>query len=268
MVRRVITAVIWLLVALPAVLLGGFFFFALMSLFVVMAAYEYVHMFRARGHHPALGVTAGGTFLLLIARAFFPESAGMVLTGLILVALTIHLLDYERGRNGAALDFTITAAGIIYLGWIGAYLYDLRALPNGGWWTMLVLPTVWMADTAAYMIGARYGRHKMAPRLSPKKSWEGYLAGVLTGTFYGGFFAWAYSWLGPLQVTVGQGMLLGWVLSSLTALGDLGESLFKRESGLKDSGAFFPGHGGAFDRIDSWLWAAVIGVYWIRTFFL
>ncbi len=268
MVRRALTALIWLAIAMPAVLLGGFFFFALVSFFVILAAYEYVKMFQARDYQPSLTVTVGGTWIVLIARAFYPDQAGMILTLVILLALTVHLLAYERGRNGAATDFAIAVGGIVYLGWIGAYLYDLRALPNGGWWVMLVLPTVWMADAAAYMIGSQYGRRKLAPRLSPNKSWEGYLAGVFTGTLYGGFFAHVYSWLGPLHITFGQGMLLGLVLSLLTTLGDLGESLFKRESGIKDSGSFFPGHGGAFDRIDSWLWAAVIGVYWIRHFFI
>jgi phosphatidate cytidylyltransferase len=108
----------------------------------------------------------------------------------------------------------------------------------------------------------------MTPRLSPKKSWEGYWAGVFMGTLYGAFFAYAYSTYGPLHVSIGQGLLLGFVLSTVTTLGDLGESLFKRFGAMKDSGNFLPGHGGAFDRIDSLIWGAVIGVYWIRFFFL
>ena len=125
-----------------------------------------------------------------------------------------------------------------------------------------------MADSGAYSIGARYGKHKLAPRLSPKKSWEGYLTGVFTGTLYGGFFALAYSTWGPLEISIGQGAVLGLVLSVIAPLGDLGESLFKRPVGIKDSGTFIPGHGGAFDRLDSWLWAAVIGYYYIQWFLI
>jgi phosphatidate cytidylyltransferase len=239
-----------------------------------------VQMFRAIKMEPAMLVTVGGTLLLLITRsqsathflfpsaAFSPQWAELILTCLVLVAMAVHLYAYERGRDQAALDFVITVGGFVYLGWIGAYLVNLRELPNGGWWLMFILPTVWMADSAAYMLGAKYGKHKLAPRLSPKKSWEGYFAGVFTGTLYGGFFAYVYSWLGPLHVTIWQGALLGLVLSIITTLGDLGESLFKRQGGIKDSGTLFPGHGGAFDRIDSWLWAAVIGVFWVQTFFL
>ena len=280
MLKRTVTALLLLAIAMPAVLFGGVWFFLLIGFFIVMASWEYVLMFRTVKMEPAALVTVGGTILLLatrsqsVTRFFFPSAAfstqwaELTLTCLVLVAMAVHLLAFERGRDQAALDFVITVGGFVYLGWVGAYLVDLRELPNGGWWLMFILPTVWMADSGAYMLGVKYGKHKLAPRLSPKKSWEGYFAGVFSGTLYGGFFAYVYSWLGPLHVTIWQGALLGLVLSVITTLGDLGESLFKRQGGIKDSGTLFPGHGGAFDRIDSWLWAAVIGVYWIRWFFL
>lgn len=262
---------------MPAVVLGGIWFFLLIGAFIVIASWEYVHMFRAVQMQPSMVLTVGGTAVLLIVRGFFMEWSELALTILVLVALTVHMLAYERGRDQAALDFVITVGGFLYLGWVGAYLIDLRNLPDGGWWLMLVLPSVWAADTGGYMIGVPFGKHKLAPRLSPKKSWEGYFAGVFTATLMGGFFAWAYnvdtvlfgrSLLGPLTISVWDGMLLGFVLGSITTLGDLGESLFKRQGGIKDSSHLIPGHGGAFDRIDSWIWAAVIGVTWIRFFFL
>lgn len=280
MLKRAVTALSLLIIAMPAVLWGGIWFFLLIGFFIVLASWEYTQMFRAVHMQPTAPIIVGGTILLLATRSqavthfffpsavFSPQWAELTLTCLALVAMAAHLYAYERGRDQAALDFVITVGGLVYLGWVGAYLVNLRELPNGGWWLMLVLPTVWMADSGAYALGAKYGKHKLAPRLSPKKSWEGYWAGVFTGTLYGGFFAYVYSWLGPLHITFWQGALLGLALSVITTLGDLGESLFKRQGGIKDSGTLFPGHGGAFDRIDSWLWAAVIGVYWIRWFFL
>lgn len=225
-------------------------------------------MFRAIKFEPSVPITMGGTLVILAARAFFPQFAEFVFSALILLAMTYHLFAYERGRNEAALDLVITLGGLIYLGWVGAYMIDLRSLPDGGWWVMFIFPVVWLADSGAYSIGARYGKHKMFPRLSPKKSWEGYWAGVFMGTLYGGFFAFVYAKFGPLHVNIWQGVLIGFTLSTITTLGDLGESLFKREAVIKDSGSLFPGHGGAFDRIDSLIWAAVIGVYAIRFFFL
>jgi phosphatidate cytidylyltransferase len=266
--RRTVTALLLLALVIPAIFFGGVLYFLFIGFFIVTAAWEYAHMFRAVNHEPSVPLTVGGTLLVLAARAFRPEWAELTLTVHVLLAMALHLLAYERGRDGAALDFAITVGGILYLGWVGAYMLDLRSLPDGGWWVMFVFPIVWLADSGAYSFGARYGRHKMSPRLSPKKSWEGYWAGVFMGTVYGAFFAFAYSKFGPLHVSLLQGVLLGFVLSTVTTLGDLGESLFKRFAAEKDSGNLFPGHGGAFDRIDSLIWAAVIGVCWIRFFFL
>jgi len=264
MVRRTGTALLLLVLILPAIYFGGVLYFLIVAAFLVTAAWEYVHMFSLMEFKPSLVVSIGGVFIILAARAFAPAAAGAALSAVVLVALTIHLLDYEHGRDQAALDFAITVGGIAYLGWVAAYMIDLRGLPNGGWWIMFVFPVVWLSDSGAYMIGVKYGRHKMLPRLSPHKSWEGYFAGVVGGAISGAFFAFAYTRFGPLNLSVWQGALLGLIFGVLTTLGDVGESLFKRFASVKDSGSLFPGHGGAFDRIDSLIWAAVIGYFCVR----
>ncbi len=268
MAKRTLAALLLLAVAVPAVIFGGILYFLIIAFFLVTAAWEYARMFRSAGYEPSVPIVLGGVAAVLLTRAFWPPVANFVFAVCILLAMTLHLIAYERGRGQAALDFGITIGGLTYLGWIGAYMLDLRALPDGGWWVMFVFPVVWLADSGAYSIGARYGRHRMSPRLSPRKTWEGYAAGILMGTLYGAVFAFAYTRFGPLRVDLWQGLLLGFVLSTLTTLGDLGESLFKRTTAFKDSGQLIPGHGGAFDRIDSLIWAAVIGVYWIQFFFL
>jgi phosphatidate cytidylyltransferase len=268
MVRRTITALLLIVTILPAIYFGGVPYFLYMSIFVVTASVEYAHMFKTTKFEPSFILISGGTLLILYMRTFQHDWAEVAFIGLILLAMTVHLFDYERGRDQAALDFVITVGGFTYLGWVAAYIIDLRNLPQGLWWVMFVFPIVWLTDSGAYMIGARYGRHKMFKRISPKKSWEGYFAGLFMGFFYGGFFAFAYTKFGPLHVAIWQGIILGLVISATTILGDLGESLFKRFANEKDSGNFLPGHGGAFDRIDSLIWAAVIGVFWIRFFLL
>ncbi len=268
MARRTITALFLLAIIVPAILFGGIAYFILIGAFLVVSAWEYAHMFWSAGYRPSVPLTLGGVLAVISVRAFWPGVSEHVLAIVILLAMTFHRVDYERGRDQAALDFVISAAGLAYFGWVGGYFFDLRALPDGAWWVMYVLPVVWLADTGAYSVGVRYGKHKMSPRLSPGKSWEGYLAGLAGGTLFGAFFAYVYSTYGPLHVSLGQGLLLGLVLSALTTLGDLGESLIKRFAGAKDSGNIFPGHGGAFDRIDSLIWAAVLGVFWIRLFLL
>ncbi len=218
MLKRLGTALLLLLLVVPAIFFGGIYYFVVISGILLAATWEYVQMFKGAQFRPSFWITLGGTLLLLAARSFRPTWADWVFTSLILIAMTYHLLDYERGRDEAALDFVITLGGLAYLGWIGGYFLDLRALPQGGWWVMIVFPVVWLADSGAYMIGARYGKHKMLRRLSPKKSWEGFLAGVLVGTIFGGFFAFAYSRFGPLHISIWQGAVLGFVLSSVTSV--------------------------------------------------
>jgi phosphatidate cytidylyltransferase len=266
--RRLITTIILALIGLPAVLLGGVFYFLLMSTFLIGAAWEYIHLFRAVKLEPQMQITVGGVALICIARMFLPQYAMPVFAASILVALAYHLISYERGRDQAALDFVTTVGALVYIGWIGAYLFDLRNLPNGGWWFMIVLPCVWLSDSGAYSIGRAYGRHKMAPRLSPKKSWEGYAASVFTGMITGVFFVYAYSTYGNFtgNISIFQGAVLGLLMGALPSFGDLGESMIKRQSGIKDSSDIIPGHGGFFDRIDSWLWGAVIGYYFLIWF--
>lgn len=270
--RRTLTALALTAIGLPAIIYGGVFYFILMTIFLVGGAWEFVRMYRAVQYEPHEWVTVGGVLLIATARFFFVDAAIPLLVFLILLAMTIHLVAFERGRDQAALDFCVTVAGIVYVGWLGSYLIDLRNhFGNlGGWWLMIVLPIVWAGDTGAYSIGAVYGKHKMAPRLSPKKSWEGYFAGVFTSVLIGAFFSYAFSAMGmgpqPLAGLINpmQGAFLGLVIGALAPLGDLGESMFKRQSGLKDSSNIFPGHGGFLDRIDSWIWGAAIGYFMIK----
>ncbi len=274
MLRRSLTALGMAAVGLPAIVYGGFFYYLLMGTFLVGGAWEYVRLYRAVKYEPNEIVTVGGVLVIATARFFFADAALPLFVLLILLAMTVHLFAFERGRDQAALDFSVTVAGIVYLGWLGSYLLDIRNLPQGGWWLMLILPIVWGGDTGAYSLGVAYGKHKMSPRLSPKKSWEGYIAGVFTATVVGAFFAYGYAELSPgLQPLAGlvsplQGALLGLVIGILAPLGDLGESMFKRQGGLKDSSNIFPGHGGFLDRIDSWIWGAALGYFMIQYFIL
>jgi len=267
MLRRTITAIVLLVVGFPVLIYGGFPYFLFIGFLIVAAAWEYVDLFNAMEARPSRWLVVGGVTAIVAARYYLPdEYAVAIFTFITLALMAFHLIDYERGRDRAGLDFSVSVGGLAYVGWVGAYLLDLRQVADGGWWVMFVLPCVWFADSGAYLIGAAYGKHKMSPRLSPKKSWEGYIAGAFTALIGGGFLAYAYSTWGPLALPVWEGALFGLVVGLLTPLGDLGESMLKRQAGMKDSGNILPGHGGAFDRIDSWLWVAVLGYYFITWF--
>ncbi len=269
MIKRIVVAVVLLGISFPLIFLGHVPYFLLILVFLGMAAWEYVNIFRAMKMSPSMWVTVGGVVLILASRDFLPDFAPAVLALAVLIAMAVHLINYEHGNEHAGTDFTITATGILYIGWIGAYLIDLRALggKDGAWYLLLVLGTIWLADAAAYFLGSRFGKHKMVPRLSPKKTWEGYWSGVAFGTLGGAGIAPLWHALGGPDVRWWQGALLGLVLSLVTTLGDLGESMLKRQAGVKDSSTIIPGHGGFFDRIDAWLWGAVLG-YFLLVWFI
>lgn len=241
------------------------------ALILILALIEYAALFRSGGFQPSPWVMASAAALLALARQWNGfASMHWLISLIVLAAITWHLVTFERGRDAAGSDFALSLGGIFYIGWLGAYFISLRNLPEGQFWVLTVLPAVWLADSGAYLVGSRWGRHKLSPRLSPKKSWEGYLGGIVFGVLGTALVAagWQYV-LGPASaITPLRGAVLGLALSVLPTLGDLGESMIKRQVGQKDSGTLLPGHGGVFDRIDSWLWAVVIGYYLVAGLFL
>lgn len=269
--KRFLVIFLLLPVGLFFAAMGGMLFAAFMALVLGLAAWEYVRLFRAGGFSPAGALVISGAAVLVLARGLSGiENDDFVLSLFTLAIMAYHLIAYERGQNQAATEFGISLGGLVYLGWIGGYLVSVRNLPDGLWWLLLVLPSVWAADSAAYTIGRRWGRHKMSRRLSPNKSWEGYFAGIagallmglVLGGVYQGFLNEGNAFT-PLR-----GGLIGLALGGLTPLGDLGESMIKRQVGMKDSSNLLPGHGGVFDRIDSWLWAGAISFFWISWLYL
>ena len=241
------------------------------ALLLGVAAWEYAKLFNIGNFQPSGIITVLGTVAIILGRGITAfESAHWILGSFILVSMIYHLVAYEQGRDQSGIDFTITISGALYLGWIGSYFLSLRDLPNGMWWFMIALPSVWAADTGAYFIGSKFGKHKFVPRLSPKKTWEGYIAGIITGPLIGlAFAALAMTQVQPdAGVTLLRGSVLGFILAVFTPLGDLGASMFKRQFGVKDSSNLFPGHGGAFDRVDTWIWAAIISYYIISWFYI
>jgi phosphatidate cytidylyltransferase len=204
-----------------------------------------------------------GGVLLLVAAAAFPilNPHGVLFAGTVVAALAWHLVDFEHGAVTSGTDFCVTVAGIFYLGGLGSTFAALRQIPQGLWWTLAAVLAVNSADTFAYICGRRWGKHKLAPRLSPNKTWEGYAGGAAASVIGVGLLALTLRGLrvaDASQLTWPVGSLLGLLVGLLGPLGDLGVSMFKRQVGLKDTSNLLPGHGGMFDRIDSWLMAVPI----------
>jgi phosphatidate cytidylyltransferase len=174
--------------------------------------------------------------------------------------MAFQVVAQQRGSQTSASDFGMVLSSVLYLGWLGAYFISLRSLPDGQWWVLVVLPAVWVADAGAYIIGRRFGKRLLCSRVSPKKTWEGYLGGVAAAVLLTPLLAALWHLRAP-AVTPLHGLQIGLVMAVLTPLGDLGESMLKRQFGVKDSGKLLPGHGGIMDRVDSWIWAVTLGYY-------
>lgn len=264
--QRAFVALIVGPVLLIAAYFGGWYFFIPVVFLLVAAGSEYARIMQALQHNAPRSLLVPSIVLLLVAAQWSHlNQMGFALSLTVFVALIYSLWLFERGITlDAALDWFALVTGIVLLGWIGGHFFLLRGLPENGWqWTVVALLSIWSADMAAYgtgkfLAGRILGRHKLAPRLSPNKTVEGYVGGIIAGT--GVAIVAAYF----LDLPIILAGLAGLSVSVLGLFGDLSISLLKREAGLKDSGTLFPGHGGALDRLDSLLWAVAIVYYLVR----
>ncbi len=262
--QRVRVGALYLPVILLLIWLGGWIFAAGVALALAVAGYEYGAIFHREGLRPSRFLILAGVVAIVVARRLVGfAGAADLLTVILIVTMTWHIVDYERGAGRSGTDFALTLSGILYLGWLGAYFVSLRDLQGGLWWVLLALPTIWLADAGAYMVGSKVGHRRMTPRLSPNKTWEGYLAGLLLGSVGAVGLAALYADLAApgSGISLKSGLVLGVSISALAPMGDLGASMIKRELKIKDTGSLFPGHGGAFDRLDTWLWAGTLAFY-------
>ncbi|NPA26171.1 MAG: phosphatidate cytidylyltransferase [Chloroflexi bacterium] len=263
--QRVVVALIGLPVLIGLVFGPVSVFTVVVALALLVAAWEFQHLTPRTVRLPTWAVVAGTALPLFAWGVTLRPGEGLV-TGLGLAVLglvPVALVAYERGHDGAASGLVYAVFAAVYFGVVGGFLIGLRA-QAGAWAWLWALSTVWVNDSMAYFVGRAWGRHRLSPRLSPKKTWEGFLGGVVAAVAYGMAFPALVQGLGAAwgQVSWGTRVSLPLALALLTPLGDLAESLFKRSVGVKDSGHWLPGHGGIFDRIDAWLWAGVLA-YWL-----
>jgi phosphatidate cytidylyltransferase len=253
--RVVSAAVLSIIVAVPF-LLGGWPFLLLVAAAGALGAWEYCSLFRQGGVQPLTWLCILLT-VLFIAQAqwsgFLPFSALLTLA---VVGSLIAALWHKSPQP--ATDWALTLAGALYLGWLLNQFVQLRAQTNGLEWLLLGALSIWAADVTAYFAGRAWGRHPWWPRHSPKKTWEGYLAGVAAAALIAGLFGVLALGLNPLESTV-----LGALIGCIAPLGDLAESMIKRQVGAKDSSHLIPGHGGLLDRIDSLLITVPLVFYWV-----
>jgi phosphatidate cytidylyltransferase len=237
---------------------GGLAFSVFITGIAALCCYEYALMLRMGGRpvHFVLTILLGAA---LAACAAFGGPIGLVLTAGIFTVAVIETFSAQHSMDRAAL----TLFGALFAGWMPAHLALIRDLrPHGEAFLCLVFVSVWVMDTAAYAAGHAMGKHLLAPVLSPKKTWEGAVAGFIAAVGVCLLFQrFVLKDALPLPLALAVGVLIG-VTGQIS---DLAKSIVKRDVGVKDSGALLPGHGGVFDRFDSYILCAP-AVYYFLSF--
>jgi phosphatidate cytidylyltransferase len=261
LVSRLVVAAVLLPLVIGLIYLGGWWLFALALVGGLLALHELYAM--ARELRPlVLGGYLGFVLLLLGLQIGGLE---WMLGGL-LATFVFAFVVYGLGgtRQSATTSFGVTLLGVAWVGAGIGCLLLVRDIPEFGFWAvMTILFTVFAADTGAFFVGRTFGRHRMAPAISPAKSWEGFVGGVVAAV--GVAFVILYRDRDEF-LTIPESLILGLVIALAAVLGDLFESAVKRDLDVKDSGRVLGGHGGMLDRLDSLLWAGPAAYFTILAF--
>jgi phosphatidate cytidylyltransferase len=278
---RVLSAIVAIAIALGMIILGGWYFTIGIGILVFLGQLEYFRLVRAKGIEPAAKTTLVVSQLLLITATVAPNltDAMFPLAG---TAICFYLLFQPKIATIA--DISSSILGLFYGGYLPSYWVRLRVslpnsinlsnLPLNGYWpdswtdpskfpdaltlTLLVMACIWAADIGAYTMGKIFGRTRLS-QISPKKTVEGAIFGVLGSLIIAEVGAWYLS----LPFWQFSGLFLGILIGMTSLLGDLTESMMKRDAGVKDSGQLIPGHGGILDRTDSYVFTAPLVYYFV-----
>lgn len=258
---RLVVAAAGLPLVLGMLWLGGWWLFALVAVAAFVGVHEFVT--TARPLRPLAPAVYGGVILALVgARTGGLEwlLAGFLAT--FVLGFVLHALSSTRAPTTAALGSTVLGSAWIGLG-LGFVLLLREMHTDGRLIAFTVVLGVFAADTLAYLTGRLAGRHRLAPRLSPNKTWEGLLGGAVAGIFVA--FIALYD-KRESYLSIWQAVVLGLVVVTAALLGDLFESALKRDLEVKDTGRLLGGHGGVLDRVDALLFAAPAAYYLVVSF--
>jgi phosphatidate cytidylyltransferase len=266
------TRIIVSAIAIPAIVAVTYFgnipFLVFVLAISLIAFYEFYIMLKSKNAH--VNVLMG---FLAVAFLVFNQYHVFMNAYMFLIIWLVVLLIYElfRNKESALNNLGATLLSVMFLGLFGSSLLGIREFYsiddefylNGGYLIISIMATIWICDSAAFFGGTALGKHKLFPRVSPNKSWEGAVIGFL--------FAMITMIIAKLVVLDFlewiDVIVIGLIVGTIGQIGDLVESLFKRDAGVKDSSALIPGHGGIFDRFDSLLFSSPV-IYFYLTYYL
>ena len=293
MAQRVLVGV----VAIPLILLlcmaGGLYFFSFIALASAVALREFYGLAEVKGAKPLVVMGIIGGFFINLSF-FLPGrwQPPLLVTVLLAIMVVFSLRELFRNQGSALLNLSTTIFGVLYVSLFfgtligirehfvpavfpvaryftsGAGVADARIADQlhawGGYTVISIFAMIWICDSAAFHVGSALGKHKLFPRVSPQKSWEGAVAGLIAAILV----ALAAKYLVLTFLPVTSAIVLGAIVGTIGQLGDLTESLLKRDAGVKDSSTLIPGHGGVFDRFDSLLLVAPCAYLYLEYFVL
>ncbi|MEB3231888.1 MAG: phosphatidate cytidylyltransferase [Leptolyngbyaceae bacterium] len=280
---RFISAIVAIFLALGMILLGGWYFTLCFGVIVYLAQFEYFQLVRAKGLQPAAKTTMVVSQIFLIIATFSSSLADVVFP---LAGTVICFYLLFQPKFATIADIGTSLLGLFYGGYLPSYWVRLRGLSGsdeghslipGGYWpsswaeftditqipqglslTLLAFGCIWAADIGAYIMGKAIGRTRLSD-ISPKKTVEGAVCGIVGSMIVAAVGAYILQWAYAIPL----GLLLGLVIGITSLLGDLTESMMKRDVGVKDSGQLIPGHGGILDRTDSYVFTAPLVYYFV-----
>ena len=264
--QRVLSALVFVPIFFGLAYLGGLVFDIFMVLILSIAAFEYVRMMKHGGYQvsPVLMISAIlGLLLCQILEA--TDLLIYVLVALVAVFGVYALVKYEQDDKQALQSLAIQIFGIFFIGILGGIAISLNHIqPHGTFWMLASIALVWLVDSGAYLVGSRFGKTAVLPKLSPKKSLEGFIGGLGFGAVFGYLIGLIVQSFMP-ELSPLKGAMFGFSMGFVAFFGDALMSLLKRTMNVKDTGSILPGHGGILDRLDSMLWAFALGLLFATT---
>ena len=261
---RLISGIILVIIALATIIPGGPVLYVTLlaiSLIGMQELYRAMKVREKNFNFLELAGYAGAVcyYLSLLKGGELPQMALMFTLVLLMAVYVFTYPTYHADQIMSAMF------GILYVAVMLSYIYKTRCLEGGGWLVGLIFLSSWGCDTCAYCAGMLLGKHKMAPKLSPKKSVEGGIGGIVGAALLGAIFAVAANKITGAGVNPAQYAVICGVGGMISQIGDLAASAIKRNHDIKDYGKLIPGHGGILDRFDSVIFTAPI-IYYLATF--
>jgi phosphatidate cytidylyltransferase len=265
--KRVLISIIGIPVILAACYFGSAFFFTFVLAIALISYYEYSMLVKAKGANTNTWLGSLSIIFLLINQVNYVFDT---YSFLVILVLLLSVIELFRNKGSIIFNIGSTLFGVFYIGLFAGSLLSIREFfpsigdfyTRGGYLIISIFIGIWVCDSAAFFGGTALGKHKLFPRVSPNKSWEGSVFGFL-------FAVISLVLLKPVILnflTWTNVIVLGIIIGTVGQVGDLIESLIKRDAGVKDSSNLIPGHGGIFDRFDSLLFTSPVIFLYLKYF--